>query len=257
MSAAIPVLLYHSVTAELSMGSSWGAVSRDDLMAHLGAIRSCGRKAVTITTLAEAMRGERPMPARPMAITFDDGYADTLDAVELLCDAGLPCTVYLTTGEVGGADRLTAEQVARLATLPGVELGAHAVRHRPLDELSDAEVRHEVRSSRARLEQLAGRRVDSFAYPHGAYDRRVRGAVIEAGYRSAAAVKNALSHPQDDPYAIARWTVTTAATPRRVAEVLDGEGAPLAWNREQLRTRAYRGMRRLRRRLREAERALW
>ena len=41
--------------------------------------------------------------------------------------------------------------------------------------------------------------ITTFAYPHGNYHRGVRAAVVEAGFDSAAAVKNAFSHPADDP----------------------------------------------------------
>ena len=79
-----------------------------------------------------------------------------------------------------------------------------------------------MRDSRAALEELTQLPVASFAYPHGAYDRRVRAAVIDCGYRSAAAVKNAASHLEDDPFAIARWTVSSDTTASRIAEVLEG-----------------------------------
>jgi peptidoglycan/xylan/chitin deacetylase (PgdA/CDA1 family) len=136
--------------------------------------------------------------------------------------------------------------------LRGVEIGAHSVRHRRLDELSDPEVADEVWQSRSQLEALIADRVWSFAYPHGASDRRVRDRVVAAGYRSAVAVKNAISHSADDPFAIARWTVMNGTTPERIADVLEGEGVPLASNRELWRTRAYRLTRRQRRRLLEA-----
>jgi hypothetical protein len=77
----------------------------------------------------------------------------------------------------------------------------------------------------------------------------VRSAVIEAGYSSAVTVKNALSHAADDPFALARWTVTFGTPPSRIAEVLEGETVPLAWQRERLRTRVYRTARRRRHRL--------
>jgi hypothetical protein len=42
----------------------------------------------------------------------------------------------------------------------------------------------------------------------------------------------------------------TGGTPAaRIAQVLEGAGVPLAWGRERLRTRAYRTVRRRRRRL--------
>jgi hypothetical protein len=73
--------------------------------------------------------------------------------------------------------------------------------------------------------------------------------VIEAGYHSAAAVKNAISHPGDDPWAIARYTIESTTSPERVAAILDGQAAPLAWRRERVRTRAARTARRVRQRL--------
>jgi peptidoglycan/xylan/chitin deacetylase (PgdA/CDA1 family) len=245
----IPVLLYHAVNDRPPARSSWGAVSRSEFESHVEQIVRSGRDAITVTALAEGLRAERVLPPQPVAITFDDGYQDTCDAVALLSRRGLASTVYVTTGEIGARDRLSGAQVVDLARTAGVEVGAHAVHHRRLDELDVDDLADEVRVSKACLEDLTGRRVDSFSYPHGAYDRRVRDAVIAAGYRSAAAVKNAMCHRGDDPFAISRWTVATATSARRITEVLEGGNVRLASNRERMRTRAYRTARRQRRRL--------
>jgi peptidoglycan/xylan/chitin deacetylase (PgdA/CDA1 family) len=245
----IPVLLYHSVSDRPAQSDSWGAVSRADFTSHVNAINASGRVAIGITALAAALRAERPLPDRPVAVTFDDGFADTYTAVEELRSHDLVSTVYVTSGEVGARDRLSPAELVALARLPGIEVGAHAVRHRRLDELDEAELAEELRVSKAQLEELTQRSIRSFAYPHGSYDNRVREAVIAAGYRSAAAVKNAVSHPGDDPLAIARWTVTGGTPAARIAQVLEGAGVPMAWAHERLRTRAYRTARRQRRRL--------
>ena len=245
----IPVLLYHSVSENPPPGGEWGVVSPALFAAHLDEIEASGRTPITIDELAGSLRRLRPLPERPVAVTFDDGYADTYDAIELLRTRGGRGTVYVTTGEIGWPGRLSAAAIAELADLPDVQVGAHGVNHLRLDELSDDEVANEVLASKATLEDTVQGRVDSFSYPHGAYDARVRSAVTGAGYSSAAAVKNALSHRGDDPFAIARWTVTASVSHGRLAEVLNGVGVPLAWNRERLRTRAYRTVRRQRRRL--------
>jgi peptidoglycan/xylan/chitin deacetylase (PgdA/CDA1 family) len=195
------------------------------------------------------MRRGRGISERAAAITFDDGFADTYDAVHSLLARGLRSTVYVTTSELGASHRLTSSQVAELAQMSCIEVGAHAVRHRYLDELDDSELADEVNRSKVELENLSQVAVHSFAYPHGAYDRRVRQAVITGGYRSAVAVKNAVSHPADDPFAIARWTVTAGTPASRIAQVLEGESVPVAWSHERVRTRAYRMVRRGRRRL--------
>lgn len=245
----IPVFLYHAVNDRPPARDSWGAVSRKQFESHVDVIASSGLTPLTISALAAGLRDDGVLPPRPVAITFDDGYRDTFDAVAQLADAGLACTVYVTTAELGDPGRLSSAQVVDLAATANVEVGAHAVHHRRLDELDIRELGAEIVFSKAHLEELTERRIDSFSYPHGSYDHRVRDAVIAAGYHSATAVNNAVSHRADDPFAISRWTVMTGTSARRISEVLAGEHVCLASNRERLRTRAYRTARRGRRRL--------
>ena len=244
----VPVLLYHSVNDRPGRPERAFAVSPSTFGAHVDAAVASGRSALTVTELAGALR-RRQLPARPLAITFDDGYADNLRPIEMLLASRLSATVYVTAGEVGARNRLTPSQLSELARTPAVEIGAHSVRHPRLDELGITELAEEVTASKLGLEDITGREVRSFAYPYGAYDSRVRRAVIEAGYASAVAVKNALSHDRDDPFAIARWTVTRRVSAARIAAVLNGEGVPRAWSHDRLRTRAYRMVRRSRRRV--------
>jgi peptidoglycan/xylan/chitin deacetylase (PgdA/CDA1 family) len=251
VTAIIPVLLYHSVHDRPERRDRPYAVSRACFAAHADAMSASGRVAMRVTELADGLRAQRPLPDRPLAVTFDDGFADTYDAVDVLLERDVSATVYVTTGAIGSRGRLSRAALAGLARLASVELGAHGVQHRRLDELNEHQLDVEVAGSRVQLEDLIQVGITSFAYPHGSYDRRVREAVIRAGYRSAAAVKNAISHPGDDPYAIARWTVTRGTPAARIAQILEGDGVPLSWSRERLRTRAFRTARRKRRRLAE------
>lgn len=245
----IPVLLYHSISHISRRRDAPYTVSPSSFAAHMDALEASGRPTVRMSELAAWLRGERPLPERAVAVTFDDGFADTHDAIEALLRRNMASTVYVTSGEVGTADRLSVSQLAQLALLPPVEIGAHAVCHRRLDELAKSELTHEVRTSKVALEDMAQATVCSFAYPHGAYDRRTREAVISSGYHSAAAVRNAVSHGRDDPFAISRWTVSAQTSASRIAEVLEGKDVSRGWTRERLRTRAYRTVRRHRRRL--------
>ncbi len=248
MAQTIPILLYHSVS---NREDDPLAVAPEQFVSHLDAIAASGRTALTMSEIADGMLGQRPLPDRCVGITFDDGFGDTVDAVELLDRRGLRSTVYVTTGFVGTAGMVTERQLQSLGgRFNGVELGAHTVTHPHLDELTLAAAQDEVRTSKSALEDMIDRPVDSFAYPHGAHDARVRELVVESGFRSGAAVKNAISHANDDPWAIARWTVRSTTGGDDVDELLMGRSAPLAWRRERLRTKAYRGVRRARRRLR-------
>lgn len=243
----IPVLLYHRIAAD--PGDCY-AVPPAAFAAHVQMIAASGRMALTISQLAEVLKAPAGDGRRYVAVTFDDGFAETLDAARSLTAVGIAATVYVTTGQIGAPGMLSGEHVRALARMDGVEVGAHTVSHPYLDELQQVEAEAEIAGCRDALAALdiAAR---TFAYPHGAYDQAVRASVIKAGFSSAAAVKNALSHKGDDPWAIARFTVMSDASTEQVARLLEGQGAPLAWKRERLRTRAYRGARRLSRRLRE------
>jgi glucosyl-dolichyl phosphate glucuronosyltransferase len=247
LTVPIPILLYHSVR-EGADGDRF-TVKPSVFREHLAAIRAAGRTPMTISELAAAVRGEQPLPDAPMAITFDDGFADTADAVAALAADGISSTVFITTGAVGARLMLSEAGVRDLAATPGVEVGAHTVHHPRLDELRPTEAAAEIVGSRTALEEMLGAPVQSFAYPHGAYSRDVRQAVQTAGFTAAAAVRNALSSDTDDPLALARWTVTRGVSADRVAAVLEGRGVGVAPPRERLRTRAWRAGRRTRRRL--------
>jgi peptidoglycan/xylan/chitin deacetylase (PgdA/CDA1 family) len=244
---AIPVLLYHSVP-RAHEDSDRLSVPYELFCSQMDAVVASRRIPVSVSQLADGLRGRTRLPERPVAITFDDGFANTLRAVEAIRERRLFATVYLTTG--ARASALGREQIEALGRRPDhVEIGAHSVSHRYLDELERAEAWAEVANSKRHLERLLGSPIRSFAYPYGAHSSLARELVVAAGFQSAVAVKNALSHSGDDPFAIARWTVGRGTSMEKLDEVLCGRGAPRAWRGERVRTRGYRGARRARRRV--------
>lgn len=235
-----PILLYHGVEAP---PRDRFAVSPARFAADMDAVAAGGRRPLTIGRLTR----ERPLPADAVAVTFDDGTADfAARAWPLLRDRGLPVTLYVTSGLVGGRHdgrpMLTWSQLAELRDA-GVEIGAHGRHHVALDVLPLDAAARELVNAKLELEDRLQVPVDTCAYPHGHHTPAVKRLAAAAGYRSACAVKNALSHPYDDRFALARVTVTPAT---RVEALLAGRGAPVASSGERLRTRAFRAYRRAR-----------
>jgi peptidoglycan/xylan/chitin deacetylase (PgdA/CDA1 family) len=249
LNAPFVVLVYHSVRNDAIAGYERWTISERLFDDHVRAIADSGRDSLTVPELADALHGRSVWPKRPVVLTFDDGWDDTLRAVERLAAHDLKSTVYVTSDLVGRRAMLGTSGVEALAEVPGVEVGAHSVRHVRLDEISRDEAVWQIVESRARIAALTGRAVHSFAYPHGAHDARVREAVVAAGYTSAAAVKDALSHRADDPFAISRWTVMSDTPAARIEELMAGRSATIAPAGERIRTRAFRAVRRARRRL--------
>lgn len=243
MAAAVPILLYHDVTPH---PRDPFAVTPEVFSRHMGLVAASGRTPLTVDAYAAGLlAGGAGLPARPVLVTFDDGYREFGLAVDAMAAAGVDAaTLYLTTSYVQRPDGLPW---ADLQALPEwVQVGAHSHTHPQLDLLASAELDAEIRSPRTEIEQRLGRPCRSFAYPHGFHGKRVRRAVVEAGYASAAGVKNALSHPADDVYGLSRVTITQETADPVVEALLDGEGWPLGWRREQWRTKGFRAYRRLR-----------
>lgn len=241
----VPVLLYHSVCARSqTTGDRW-QVTAADFAADMEAVAESGRTPITASAYASWLYGDQPRPERPILITFDDGFADYADvALPILERYNLVATLFVTTGRLGWPGMLSAQAVLDLSKT-STEIGAHSVSHRHLDILRGAQVRHEITACRDVLEDLTGAQVNSFAYPHGSQTAGTRAMVASSGYLTAHAVKNAISHPMDDPFAVARFTVHSRRTRQRVRDVINGHGAPLAWRGERPVTNAFRLVRKV------------
>jgi hypothetical protein len=78
--------------------------------------------------------------------------------------------------------------------------------------------------------------------------------VVDSGFASASAVKDALSHAKDDRFALARVTVKSDFDQTKIDQVLAGRGLSRARRGESWRTRGWRHVRRWTYRLRSGAR---
>lgn len=259
MTTRIPILLYHAVGEVPDDRMAPFTISPSRFAEHLDMLCDRGLALRTVSELVAARDASDRAGTVPLAaVTFDDGFASfATGAWPELERRSIPATLYVTTGTVGTSARwldpvgcgalpmLTWDDVARLDR-EGCEIGAHSIGHPPLDCIGIDAARAEITGSRAALSDRLGHPIASFAYPHGYFDRATRQAVVDAGFDSACAVRNAWSHPTDDRYSLARLTVTGDMSAEALAAALDGRGVKVAPRRQLVRTRAHRVVRRLR-----------
>lgn len=258
MSASIPILLYHSISEAAAPRYRRWAVRPATFAAQMAYLHDQRYSALTVTQLVERLVDRsRPMPERPVVITFDDGYTDfCTGALPVLKRYGFAATLYITTGFVGSTSRwlhrageseramLTWRQVAEVSA-SGIECGAHSHSHHPLDLLTPAAARDEIVRSKSILEHRLGQPVPSFAYPHGYYTPAVRRMVREAGFSSACAVKDAMSTTADDRFALARIIIAAETGVADFAGLLLGRGLSAAPARRRVRTAGWQFVRRV------------
>jgi peptidoglycan/xylan/chitin deacetylase (PgdA/CDA1 family) len=91
------VLGWHSVEGTWRVPSAPGT----GLRALERQLRAIARRGTIVPLLPalRALKEARPLPPRPVALTFDDGYRDNLTlAAPLLARLGLPATIFLVPG---------------------------------------------------------------------------------------------------------------------------------------------------------------
>src|SRR4051812_7163755 len=98
---ALPVLLYHGVgpiPRDVKVGPT---VTPDRFADQVRWLRERGYTTIGPDDCAAFVRDERPLPERPVMLTFDDGYQNLSEhALPTLLDNGMTATVFIVTSQV-------------------------------------------------------------------------------------------------------------------------------------------------------------
>jgi peptidoglycan/xylan/chitin deacetylase (PgdA/CDA1 family) len=247
----IPILAYHSIGTHPSRSIQHLTVTPEAFSAQMLYLQEAGFTALTVRELVAARQAPHlPAPELPVAITFDDGFADFAEhAVPSLKAVGFTATLFVTldliepglhvngTGWRPPDPMLTWSQVEAIQA-EGFEIGGHGCSHLALDALPLHRVSVEVQTCKQHLEERLGAAVPSFAYPFGYATRRVRQVVIDAGYSSACGMKQGLSSWEDDLYELTRLAIYNSTSLGRFVRWVQGQGVRIAPRSPRLRTRA-------------------
>jgi peptidoglycan/xylan/chitin deacetylase (PgdA/CDA1 family) len=189
------MLGYHGVAeSRLRDDMSLLQVSPRRFRAQVELLVAAGFSFVTVAELARRAGGGVPEPGLA-AITFDDGMRNNRSvALPILQEYGIPATVYVTIGFLGGVSPwigsqadgaiMEASELRELAAA-GWELGAHTMTHADLSTLDYDACRKEIEDGRDALERIAGVEVTTFAYPFGRYGEAALRATRDAGLLAA------------------------------------------------------------------------
>lgn len=173
--------------------------------------------------------------AKPIVITFDDGYADFYrNAFPILSKYGFTATVFVITGLMKaqrmcfmGTECLNLSELRELHSR-GISFGSHTVSHPDLRLFKQDEVENELSGSKKTLEDALGTPVKSFAYPF-AFPEADRGFVTrladlldKCGYENGVTTILGTAHPGANPWFLPRLPVNSRDDLRFFRAKLEG-----------------------------------
>jgi peptidoglycan/xylan/chitin deacetylase (PgdA/CDA1 family) len=197
----VPILYYHRVEAPPPAYASWSHerqrafitydVLPTALEAQLDWLVAHGYTTILPRDLAAHWDLGTRLPARPVILTFDDGFHDWATTVlPMLERRHMVAEFYLTLTAIANKS-ITWPEVQSLAAA-GNGIGAHDVHHVQLTRLgagrppaSAAVMWAEVDGARRTIEAHVGIAPDSMAYVGGGFDATLEALVKQAGYTTA------------------------------------------------------------------------
>jgi peptidoglycan/xylan/chitin deacetylase (PgdA/CDA1 family) len=130
--------------------------------------------------------------------------AEKVDALIAACETDPTVRRIVETEVPDVPAHLGRASIEALASA-GMGVGFHTLRHEILTGLADDELEAALTEGRSELEQVVGRPLRLFAYPHGKADRRSAGKVRDAGFAAAWTGRPQPMRVGSDRYLLGRW----------------------------------------------------
>jgi peptidoglycan/xylan/chitin deacetylase (PgdA/CDA1 family) len=186
----IPILMFHSIAnySEIPINDFNPKLSHGlrippkILYNQLEQIKRNGYTTIKFEDLGNYIKYKQPLPANPIILTFDDGWADNTIAYNNLKELGMIGNFAIVSSFMDKPGRLTSTQVKEFND-NGMEISSHSVSHGNLSTMSAANLKNELVNSKKTLEELIGKEVNTIVYPTGAYNNSVIDAAKAAGYQ--------------------------------------------------------------------------
>lgn len=186
----IPILMYHHVGDK----PGWLYVGKDTFASQMDYLQQKGYSAVTLLEVMENLQTGKLLPAKPIVLTFDDGYRDFYEnAYPVLRTRGFKATVFAISQHVGGSEYLSWEQLREMQSSGLITIGDHTLSHPSLPVLSEEKVRNEILAAQNILQANLGITINLFAYPYGGFNGEAEKILREGGFVAAVTTRRGLA----------------------------------------------------------------
>jgi peptidoglycan/xylan/chitin deacetylase (PgdA/CDA1 family) len=208
----VPILMYHHI-GEAGPGADAIredlSVSPADFEAQLRYLIERGYEPTSLESLVLHLQTGRPLPEKPVVLTFDDGFSDQYtNAYPLLYRYGFTGTFFIITRfpDEGRPEYMAWSEI-ELLHAGGMEIGSHSYTHPSLKGKSFEYIVWQVLGSKEAIEARIREPVRFFSYPSGQYDQLVKDVLQSAGYWAAVTVESGSLQSSEAPFELRRIRV--------------------------------------------------
>jgi peptidoglycan/xylan/chitin deacetylase (PgdA/CDA1 family) len=227
----LPILTYHYVRQPPSMKNDLMgyrlSVSPADFTAQMDWLSANGFHPVDFDDVRAYFAGRQPLPAKPLVITLDDGYADLYTtAYPILKAHDFKAVAYIVSSFVGQPRYVTPAQIVEMDRSV-IQIGSHTVDHANIGgRASYGTAMWQLTESKRFLEKLLDHPVLDFAYPSGQFNAQTVAAVKQAGYDTAVTELFSVEHSRADRYV---WTRVRIGGGEQLPEFASSLGTPMPY----------------------------
>lgn len=220
----IPILMYHEVAPreqleELARKTQRGyLLAAEEFERHIAALAAAGFESVSLDALVRP-----PAAARPVVITFDDGYAGNFrHAFPILQRHGYTATFFVVTNKIGLPHMLAWDELREMAG-HGMSIESHTANHRLLSRLDEAALREELAGSKQAIEQHLGRPVRYVSLPSGDSNPAYPALAQACGYLGGCGSRPGWNDPHTDRWHWRRLAVKADLPAAQLVRLLSGD----------------------------------
>ena len=209
---SLPILMYHYLSEPPAGADIYRrdlSVTPEQFAAHLDRLLTEGYTTISFYQFLEYLTLGSPLPAKPVILTFDDGYRDNfVNAFPALKERGMVATFFVVT------DFLDEErpayltwEMAREMLAAGMSIESHSRNHASLAGKDDDYLVWQALGSLETLQFELGVRPRFVSYPAGEYDQRTIAVFQSAGYWAGITTVQGMDHSGERPFEFERIRV--------------------------------------------------
>lgn len=204
----IPIIMYHYVEYVKDVEDLVKKrldINPDLFEGHLKALKEASYKTYFVKEIPDILDGKIEYSSHAAVLTFDDGYKDFYTVVfPLLKKYQMKATIYVVVNFIGRRGFMNDKEIKEVLDSGLVELGSHTLDHLYLKLTPESTARKQIFESKKILEEKFKVKVETFAYPYGAFSKKTVDLVKEAGYKAAVSVIPSMIQSKENLFYLSR-----------------------------------------------------